>query len=260
MIPFKKYQGTGNDFVMIDQRQDKYLSRENTDKIQQLCDRHFGIGADGLILLELKEGYDFEMVYFNSDGRESSMCGNGGRCITKFAHDLGLIQNEATFLAIDGPHDAKVNPDGTVELKMKDIDHFELNGSTVVLDTGSPHYVAFVEDIEAVNIIDDARAIRYNDRFKNEGINVNFVQPGDNGELTVATYERGVEWETLSCGTGVTAAAIAHILHQDRPNGHYEVPIKAKGGELLIKFDHKGKTIENVWLCGPAEMVFEGRV
>jgi diaminopimelate epimerase len=259
-IPFFKYQGTGNDFILIDQREFKYLKKADTEKIRFMCDRHFGIGADGLILLELLDGYDFEMVYFNSDGNESSMCGNGGRCITKFAHDLGIIEHQASFLAIDGPHDALVEVDGGIALKMKDIDTVELKDHAVVLDTGSPHYVAFVEDINAVDIINDARTIRYSAPFKEKGINVNFVQPSKDDTLTVATYERGVEWETLSCGTGVTAAAIAHVVHQQKPDGYYEIPIQAKGGNLVIKFDYKAGKITNVWLCGPAEFVFEGRI
>ena len=259
-IPFYKYQGTGNDFILIDQRVTKYLKKGDTEKIKFMCDRHFGIGADGLILLELLDGYDFEMVYFNSDGNESSMCGNGGRCITKFAHDLGLIEHQASFLAIDGPHDAIVEIDGGIALKMKDIDQIEVMDNAVVLDTGSPHYVAFVEDITAVDIINDARAIRYNEPFKEKGINVNFVQPHPQDKLSVATYERGVEWETLSCGTGVTAAAIAHVVYQQKPDGYYEIPIEAKGGNLVIKFEYTGRKIKNVWLCGPAEFVFEGKI
>lgn len=259
-IPFFKYQGTGNDFVLIDQREHSYLQRGDREQIRKMCDRHFGIGADGLILLELLEGYDFEMVYFNSDGRESSMCGNGGRCITRFAYDLGLIKEAATFLAIDGPHDAIVEEDGSIALKMKDIDNIDLLDNAVIIDTGSPHYVAFVEDLEAVDIIQDARAIRYSAPFKKEGINVNFVKAAPNDHLTVATYERGVEWETLSCGTGVTAAAIAHIVFQKKEAGHYEVPIRAKGGNLVIKFDYQPGKITHVWLCGPADFVFEGRI
>lgn len=257
-MKFFKYQGTGNDFVMIDQRETKFITRDDKDLIERLCNRRFGIGADGLILLQNKEGYDFEMIYFNSDGRESSMCGNGGRCIVAFAKQLGIIKDKTHFLAIDGEHDAIVRPDGWVELKMTDVKSVENGTDFYYLNTGSPHYVTFVNDLEQVNVFEHGRAIRYNDRFKAEGTNVNFVEP-NNGGISVATYERGVEDETLSCGTGVTAAAIAYYIKSGN-NNITKIPIQVKGGNLEVRFESEGQGFTNIWLCGPAELVFEGSI
>ncbi|MFN7116195.1 MAG: diaminopimelate epimerase [Saprospiraceae bacterium] len=257
-MQFYKYQGTGNDFIMIDQRETQYLTRADVTRIEQLCNRRFGIGADGLILLQNRDGYDFEMIYFNSDGRESSMCGNGGRCIVAFAKQLGVIKDKAYFLAIDGEHEAIIRPDGWVELKMTDVKSVENGGDYYYLNTGSPHYITFVNNIEEVNVFEQGRAIRYNDRFKKEGTNVNFVQAQADG-IVVATYERGVEDETLSCGTGVTAAAIAYYMKSGR-NINSTVPIQVKGGKLEVRFEPDGQGFTNIWLCGPAELVFEGDI
>jgi len=255
-IPFHKYEGTGNDFVMVDQRQLQYLTRQDTALIERMCDRRFGIGADGLILLQSIEGYDFEMVYFNSDGRESTMCGNGGRCIAAFAHSLGVVGEHCRFLAIDGPHEANINADW-VELKMGDVTDVEIGDGSFILNTGSPHYVVFVEDLSDMNIVESGQVIRYSDRFRGEGINVNFVEKTTEG-IEVATYERGVEDETLSCGTGVTAAAISFsLLSPDLNLG--EVGVSTKGGKLKVRFEKKADGgFENIWLCGPARRVFEG--
>lgn len=256
-IPFFKYQGTGNDFVLIDQRQHTYLTRENTERIRILCDRKFGIGADGLILLQNIEGYDFEMVYFNADGRESSMCGNGGRCVSAFAKMLGIFESDCRFWAIDGEHEAKVHPDGWVELKMGNVSNIEVGEDHFVLNTGSPHYVIFVEDISDLNIVELGKTIRYNDRFRAEGINVNFVEKIKDG-ISVATYERGVEDETLSCGTGVTAAAISHFLKNKKDEN--EVAVETKGGNLKVRFEKSASGFQNIWLCGPTAKVFSGKV
>jgi len=255
-IPFYKYEGTGNDFVMIDQRQKTYLTRNDTALIERICDRRFGIGADGLILLQNVEGFDFEMVYFNSDGRESSMCGNGGRCIAAFANFLGVAGKECSFLAIDGPHEAKVEGDW-VELKMSDVTEVENQEGRYILNTGSPHYVVFVEDLSDMNIVESGQVIRYSDRFRQAGINVNFVEKTDEG-IEVATYERGVEDETLSCGTGVTAAALSYDLAH--PDQHLNmVEVSTKGGNLKVRFEKKeAKNYRNIWLCGPAKQVFYG--
>jgi len=256
-IPFIKYQGTGNDFVLIDQRQTSYLTREDTERIRILCDRKFGIGADGLILLQNIEGYDFEMVYFNADGRESSMCGNGGRCVSAFAKMLGIIESECRFWAIDGEHEAKVHPDGWVELKMGKVENVESGEDYFIMNTGSPHYVIFVEDISDLNIVELGQTIRYNDRFRAEGINVNFVEKIKDG-ISVATYERGVEDETLSCGTGVTAAAISQFLKSK--DGENEIAVETKGGNLKVRFEKSERGFENIWLCGPTAKVFSGKV
>lgn len=255
-IPFTKYQGTGNDFVIIDNRVEKYLTRKDSDQIKDICDRKFGVGADGLILLQNKQGYDFEMVYFNSDGQESSMCGNGGRCIAAFAKQIGVIENQCYFLAIDGPHEAKVIENGWVELKMGDVPEIEVGSDYFVLNTGSPHYVVFVEDLDDIDVVETGQLIRYSDRFRKEGINVNFVEKGKN-QLLIGTYERGVEDETLSCGTGVTAAALSFA--KDSHITDNEVFVKAKGGDLSVRFQqNSAEGFENIWLCGKATKVFKG--
>jgi diaminopimelate epimerase len=259
-IPFHKYQGTGNDFVLIDQREQQYFTRADQPLIERLCDRRFGIGADGLMLLQKKEGYDFEMIYFNADGRESTMCGNGGRCICAFAKKIGVIETKAYFLAIDGAHDATINEAGDwVELQMIDVKQVEQGGDFFVLNTGSPHYVTFVKDFAALNVFEEGRKVRYNERFAEAGINVNFITPIENG-IKVATYERGVEDETLSCGTGVTAAAIAFWLSQNNTLLQ-EISIQTKGGQLSVRLQPDGYVgFKNIWLCGPATSVFEGEV
>ena len=255
-IPFYKYQGTGNDFVLIDNRSESYLTRKDTTLVKQICDRKFGIGADGLILLQNCKGYDFEMVYFNADGHESTMCGNGGRCITAFANHLKIVSGSCNFKAIDGAHEALIKNTGWVELKMNDVNAIETGEDYFILNTGSPHYVIFVEDLRDINVVENGQAIRYSDRFRKEGINVNFVEKTGDG-IEVATYERGVEGETLSCGTGVTAAAVAASLQSDQ-HGKIEIPISTKGGNLSVKLEHKGSGFSNIWLCGPAVMVFKG--
>jgi diaminopimelate epimerase len=270
-IPFYKYQGTGNDFVMIDQRTTQYLTRKDTQIINHLCDRRFGIGADGLILLQNAQNtegpphaeksekpYDFEMVYFNADGSESTMCGNGGRCLVAFAQFLKVFDTECVFKAIDGAHDAKINADGWVELKMIDVKNIEVGSDYFLMNTGSPHYVVFAEDLTDINVYENGRAIRYSDRFAKEGVNVNFVEIRKDGSIEVATYERGVEDETFSCGTGVTAAAISYFLKNGTSN---QVPIKTKGGDLAVRFRKNTEGVfENVWLCGPATQVYKGEV
>ncbi|MEO1517041.1 MAG: diaminopimelate epimerase [Bacteroidota bacterium] len=258
-IPFVKYQGTGNDFVLIDNRQTQWLARGEVKRIERLCDRRFGIGADGLILLENHPDCDFEMVYFNADGRESSMCGNGGRCIVQFAHHLGAIENSCRFLAIDGYHDALVRSDGWIELKMSKVTSVEKGEDYYLLNTGSPHYVIFAEDLDDIDVVANGQAIRYSKRFRAEGVNVNFVERRSDGIL-VATYERGVEGETLSCGTGVTAAAICHYLDDPSPLRQL-VGIQSKGGPLQVRFQAQADGVfEDIWLCGPAVRVFEGEV
>ncbi len=256
-VKFHKYQGTGNDFVMIDNRA-LGLKRDNQKLVETLCHRRFGIGADGLILLQEVAGYDFEMVYYNSDGRESSMCGNGGRCIIQFAKAVGLIDNHCSFLAIDGPHEGSIDAQGIVTLKMKDVDAVEMSGSDFVLNTGSPHYVRFAEKVDAVQLVDEARKVRYAEPFKAAGINVNFVEVKDESHIAVRTYERGVEDETYSCGTGVVASSIAHFLRSGQKRNHVFVDVV--GGKLQVKFEEVNGCFKNVFLIGPAQEVFEGEV
>jgi diaminopimelate epimerase len=256
-VKFQKYQGTGNDFIMIDNR--AYgLSKSQTNMVKLLCDRKFGIGADGLILLNEKIAYDFEMVYFNSDGNESSMCGNGGRCLVKFAHHLGIIGSDCRFWAIDGEHKAHILKDGRVSLKMKDVNIIENLNGHLILNTGSPHYIIFVKSVKETDILAEAKKIRYSDRFDKEGINVNFVEKKDIAQIAVRTYERGVEDETLSCGTGVVASSLA--LASSNGSELQVVKVQTPGGELEVKFERTEKGFQNIHLIGPAEKVFEGDI
>ncbi|MGV3586101.1 MAG: diaminopimelate epimerase [Adhaeribacter sp.] len=255
-ITFYKYQGTGNDFVMIDNRQE-FFDIKNQALVARLCERRMGIGADGLILLQNRAGYDFEMVYFNADGRLGSMCGNGGRCTVQFAKQLGVITDKAYFLAADGDHYASIAEDGTVSLKMNDVQAIECADNFYFLNTGSPHYVEFVEDLTQYEVFQKGRSIRYNDRFKAEGTNVNFAELAQPDEpMFVRTYERGVEDETFSCGTGVTATAIAASF-KGRTS---PVKIKTLGGNLEVAFNRTGETVSDIYLIGPAVLVFEGKI
>ena len=256
-IKFYKYQGTGNDFIMIDNRNN--LVALTNEQVAFLCHRRFGIGADGLILLESEPGFDFRMVYYNSDGNRSSMCGNGGRCITAFAKHLGLITDKARFSATDGAHEAFISENEIVSLKMQDVKSMELGDDYFYLNTGSPHYVKLVENIEQYDVFNEGRKIRTNERFKEEGTNVNFIEK-QGEEIFVRTYERGVEDETFSCGTGVTAAALVAAV-KGISSGKNNCLIKTKGGMLEVSFE---KVLEqnfyNIWLKGPALSVFKGSV
>src|SRR5690606_16926844 len=255
-INFHKYQGTGNDFIILDNRKHEFSSL-TADQIRRLCDRRFGIGADGLMMLNEKEGYDFEMKYFNADGREGSMCGNGGRCIVKFVYELGIHRNEYKFLAVDGDHEAEIDTDGTVSLKMQDVNKVRRKGNDFILNTGSPHYVKILNDVMNEDVYKRGRDIRYSKDFEQEGINVNFVELVGDHEIIVRTYERGVEDETYSCGTGVTASALV-CFHNE--NGFNNVTVKTLGGSLSVEFDRlEEEKYENIWLCGPAEKVYEGK-
>jgi diaminopimelate epimerase len=257
-IPFYKYQGTGNDFILIDNRAE-HVNNLSKKQVETWCNRRFGIGADGLILLEKAAGFDFRMVYYNSDGRESSMCGNGGRCIVRFACDLDIISKEALFIAADGPHKALAER-GTISLQMKDVSGIEKISGDFYLNTGSPHYVRYVEPMpESWNMPEEAKSIRYSERFREEGTNVNFItEKGD--ILEVRTYERGVEDETYSCGTGVTAAALVHAEKQEEGK-NYTQKICTPGGNLEVSFDKAaaGQYV-NIWLHGPATFVFSGEI
>lgn len=258
-ISFSKYQGTGNDFVMIDNRH-LVLSKNDTNLIRHMCDRRFGIGADGLILLEKADHKeeDFKMIYFNADGKQSSMCGNGGRCIVAFAADLGIIGKEAVFSAIDGEHESVIEHE-LIGLRMKDVREVNKLEQAVFLDTGSPHHVIFTGDVGQTDVLREGKAIRQSPEYRDiGGTNVNFVQELDRATFRVRTFERGVEDETLSCGTGVTAVAIAaHYTGRTQDNTvHLETP----GGNLAVTFECNGQTYENIWLTGPATMVFKGEI
>ena len=257
-INFYKYHGTGNDFIMIDDREN--VLDLSTSQVKNLCDRHFGIGADGLIRVLNKNGFDFEMVYYNSDGNLGSMCGNGGRCAAAFVNYLGMIETEASFSAFDGPHFASiisVSP-MLVKLKMNDVFQISKEGNSFVINTGSPHFITFVNSVEKIELVKMGREIRNSEKYVNEGINVNFVQIENEG-LKIRTYERGVEDETLSCGTGVTASVLAAVTAGLIPNKnicHVETP----GGKLKVHFNAVSNGFDQIWLEGPAEAVFSGVV
>jgi len=252
IIEFYKYQGTGNDFIMIDDREKEFDLTDN-DLIAALCERRMGIGADGLILLREHDTLDFEMIYFNADGKQSSMCGNGGRCIIAFVQMLEMIEDETTFMAIDGEHKGRLMDDG-IYLQMQDVKKIEGVGDGLVLNTGSPHYIEMVDELDYIDVDKQGRKIRNSAPFKKDGINVNFVL--DANELQVRTYERGVEAETLSCGTGVVATAIA--MHYANCIEETLVNVKTKGGELTVSFEEFNGGYRNIWLSGEASMVFAG--
>lgn len=258
-LNFFKYEGAGNDFILVDNRNQIFTLLDKPEAIEKLCDRHFGIGADGLMVLQTKEGYDFEMIYYNADGREGSMCGNGGRCIVAFANHLGVIKNETNFLAVDGPHYARISENGDrVSLQMIDVQDIMNDGDAFVLNTGSPHYVLEVADLQHKDVFIEGKQIRYNETYRNAGINVNFVE--DKGEhLFVRTYERGVEDETYACGTGVTAVAMVMAAKKGL-RGKVHTPIKVKGGNLNVDFQYDGKNYTQVFLEGPATYVFQGSI
>lgn len=255
---FYKYQGTGNDFVMVDNR-DNTFPKNDTKLIEHLCDRRFGIGGDGLILIENDNNADFRMVYYNSDGNESTMCGNGGRCIVAFAKMLDILDNETDFIAADGPHHATVDENGVVSLQMKDVNTVAVYESYVFLDTGSPHHVEMVEDLETFDVKGVGASIRYSDLYGKKGSNVNFVSQKGADKFAVRTYERGVEDETFSCGTGVTAVALAmKVLGKTNSD---KVTLETPGGELEVSFKQSDdKQFTDVFLKGPAKFVFKGKI
>lgn len=255
-LDFYKYQGTGNDFVIIDDRNETFPASDQA-LIERLCHRRFGIGADGLILLRNDPDYNFRMLYFNADGAEGSMCGNGGRCIVRFAHDLGLFETKTRFIAVDGEHLAEVIGDD-ISLKMSNVSGIEERDGITFLNTGSPHVVRSVDDLESLDVVSEGRALRYDSVFQPGGTNVNFVQPLDDHTLFVRTYERGVEDETYSCGTGVTAVAL--VAHQQLSMSA-PVAIQTVGGNLRVSFNAKdGGRFDSIYLIGPAKRVFSGTI
>lgn len=252
-LHFTKYEGAGNDFILIDNRT-MFFDGENIELINWLCDRRFGIGADGLMLLEDHPEHDFVMRYFNADGKEASMCGNGGRCIVAFAAQMGIVKNSTTFIAVDGIHEATFEL-GIVDLKMIDVDSHKRVGDDYFMDTGSPHYVRFVDDITKVDVVSVGSSIRNSDELKPNGANVNFVEQ-DCDRLKVFTYERGVEDETLACGTGITASALCAALRSNEEGNQFF--IEAKGGKLEVRFNRTDDFFTDVWLKGPATRVYDG--
>ena len=252
---FSKYHGTGNDFIMIDDR-DESFPLQNDSFISHLCNRRFGIGADGLILIRNHPELDFRMIYFNADGKEGTLCGNGGRCAVAFAHKLGMCGMETRFQAIDGDHAAEIVSGDHIRLHMQRVSGISWYEDHCILDTGSPHYCTFTRGLEQMDVFNSGKKIRYGKVFKKKGINVNFIQQeGEN--LFVRTYERGVENETFSCGTGVVASAICAALYDKTDKTAYR--IRTLGGELSVSFRQTGPdTFDDIILEGPATHVFNG--
>lgn len=258
-IHFHKYQATGNDFILIDNRSGQYSL--SVDQIKRLCDRKFGIGADGIMLIEKDPALDFNLVYYNSDGSQS-LCGNGSRAAVHFASFLKMVNRHAAFNAYDGQHHAELVSSGIVRLRMNDTNEVKQIGNDFVINTGSPHFLRFIDSVKDYPVVEEGRKIRYSDTYKEKGINANFVELLPNNMIFVRTYERGVENETLSCGTGVTAAALAASFKGYRS----PVSIKTLGGELSVEFKSsqsglptgQAGTFQDIFLIGPAKMVFEG--
>ena len=252
-MTFHKYQGTGNDFIIIDNR-NYIFPKKNSSLIASLCDRHFGIGADGLILLEDHKTVDFSMIYFNADGHESSMCGNGGRCIVAFAKELKLFKKTTTFYAIDGIHSAEINSD-KVSLKMINVHDILVSKEFIFTNTGSPHHIEMVENLDDISVIEKGRTI-IDSLYSSEGCNINFVEQLDHQTFKVRTYERGVEYETLACGTGATAVAIAMYKIGKSDSNHIKLDVL--GGYLEVQFIAKDESYTDIFLSGPAQLVFKG--
>lgn len=250
---FFKYQGTGNDFVLIDNR-NEHFPKNNTKMVAQICDRRFGVGADGLMLLEEHPTADFRMVYYNSDGNLSTMCGNGGRCMVHFAKYLGIILDTARFEAVDGFHNATIDKDW-VSLSMNDVREIKVSKEYIFLNTGSPHHVKMVSALKDYDVFSEGKDIR-NRIYGKEGSNINFVEQVEDSVFSVRTYERGVEDETLSCGTGVTAVALA--MFETGKTDKNNITLKTPGGQLNVRFEKVGENYKNIYLEGPAEQVFKG--
>lgn len=260
---FHKFQGNGNDFVLFDNRENTF--KLNASQVQMICDRRFGIGADGLILLNPSQKHDFEMVYYNSDGNVSSLCGNGGRCIAAYARLLGIVAKKMTFDAYDGTHKAIIESEivtgkeWDIRLQLADVNEVEIDEGYYFLNTGSPHYVEFVSKVAEIDVVNEGRKTRESERFTPEGTNVNFVEESEN-RIFVRTYERGVEQETLSCGTGVVASAIATFLN----SGQKDIPVHTIGGDFRVTFtnikDGEKDKFTDIWLRGPVKLAFEGEI
>ncbi|SIQ58050.1 diaminopimelate epimerase [Maribacter ulvicola] len=252
---FYKYQGTGNDFVMIDNRKEQF-PKEDTQLIANICHRRFGVGADGLILLENDDATDFRMVYYNADGREGSMCGNGGRCIVAFAHFLEIIKKDTVFIAVDGLHEATIVND-IVSLKMTDVGEVKEKSNALFMDTGSPHHVQMVKELKSLDLAKEGARLRYS-IYGEKGSNINFVEENAEGGFDIRTYERGVEDETLSCGTGVTAVALG--MYHLGNTSERTIAVNAIGGHLEVTFQEEQGVFSNIFLKGEAKQVFKGEL
>lgn len=252
-ITINKYQGAGNDFIIIDNR-NGLINPADYKLIRWMCDRRFGIGADGVILISDTEGYSYKMTYFNADGFEGTMCGNGGRCTAAFAISSGIAPADHIFGAIDAPHRA-IEHKGLIRLSMNDVNSTEIINGNYFINTGSPHYVLFVKDVAGLDVYSEGKKLRWAPEFAPGGTNVNFAEIRAD-DIFVRTFERGVEDETLSCGTGVTASAIAAVL--SRHSDSIPVNIHTRGGDLSVSFRKEGSRLTDIWLTGPATHVFTG--
>lgn len=255
MIEFSKYQGAGNDFILIDNRSKSFVG-DKVDFAKKWCDRKFGIGSDGIIFIEAIEGLDFEMDFYNPDGSQS-FCGNGSRCAVSFAQSLGIIDQHCFFRAVDGDHEAKIIGD-VFHILMADVNEIDNLKGDYRLNTGSPHYIKVCGSVSNIDVVAKGREIRYNEEYSSKGINVNFIEKIDSNGIRLRTYERGVENETLACGTGATAAALAFAAMEDLGKG--TVDVKVEGGELKVSFEKQENAFVNVWLIGPAVKVFKGTI
>lgn len=254
-IKFSKYHGAGNDFIMINA-----LSREivlSDEIVFKMCDRRTGIGADGLIIIERSDKYDFKMRYYNCDGKEATFCGNGGRCAAAFANKEGIVNKSTTYEAADGIHKADIDMtsvnDFNISLTMRDILTYDINEERLIINTGSPHYVTRVNDLKNLDVNTEGAKIRYDKNISTDGVNVNFMS-NDKVDIHIRTYERGVENETLACGTGVTASAIATSLWF----GGNNIDINTRIAKLNVSFERENNCFKNVVLSGPATHVFDG--
>jgi len=256
ILSFYKYQGAGNDFILLDNRAKK-INNINPQQIKKLCNRNFGIGADGLMLLNQHEEFDFEMDYYNSDGSGGTMCGNGGRCIVAFAKQLGLVNKHTRFIASDGKHEATIDESGTVKLRMIDVKTVNQKQNGFFINTGAPHHIEFANHVNDLNVFDRGKQIRYSSEYKENGTNVNFVQVTDKG-IQIRTYERGVENETLACGTGAVASAISY--YKKYAANSKNIKVQTLGGELQVSFNDNGSVFTDVYLSGPAKFVFRGQI
>tara|TARA_Y100000741_G_scaffold28176_1_gene20337 strand:+ start:619 stop:1404 length:786 start_codon:yes stop_codon:yes gene_type:complete len=253
-INFSKYNGAGNDFILIDDREN--LINDNKSLISYLCNRHFGIGGDGLIILKESKNSDFEILHYTSDGNLGSLCGNGSRCAVLFAFNKDIISKNTVFRAFDGIHNAEILDNGLIKMEMKVNSDIVSNTYGTWLDTGSPHLVIEKNDTDKLDVNNEGRLIRYNDFYKEEGVNVNFVEKVSDDQFKIRTYERGVENETLACGTGSTASAICmNFLGKTNSNN---ITMQCKGGDLNVQFNISGKDYKGISITGPAKLVFEG--
>ena len=253
-INFSKYNGAGNDFILIDDREN--LINDNKSLISYFCDRHFGIGADGLIILKESSNSDFEILHYTSDGNLGSLCGNGSRCAVLFAFNKDIISRNTVFHAFDGIHNAEILGNGLIKMEMKVNSDIVSNSYGTWLDTGSPHLVVEMNDTDELDVNNEGRLIRYSDFYKEEGVNVNFVEKISDDQFKIRTYERGVENETLACGTGSTASAICmNFLGKTNSNN---ITMQCKGGDLNVQFNISGKDYKGISITGPAKLVFEG--